>query len=430
MARYNSVIPTTTTTTTSTVAAPRAGEFTKFTGTSYTVTIGDPALYPGETQSFFNAASGTITLSCGGSGVFSGPGSTGTANQTMVAGSRLTIYSDGTNWITTFEGGTPLTATTGVFAGGVSGVTTLAVGGAVTGVTTLSQSGQHSMTGATGLNFVSSSTDDSTSDTTGAATMAGGLAVNKNVTIGKAGNTGKLRLMGSSSGTITFQAAATAGSATYTFPAADAVATGYALTSNGLGTLSWSNVSATVAATTTNASFYPVLSASTTGQLTTANVSSAGLTFNPSTNTLLVDGTVNQLYTEVTVATSRALALTDRDKVVNCTNTSPTNITITISSDSTAAFPVGSKVWIYRSGSGTVTIAADSGVTLNKTGTMGLGEEFYLRKRASNNWVVVDSPTNINLSATTTGSAATVGSTTQVTFASAGGFSSAFTVSS
>jgi hypothetical protein len=428
MARYNSVIPTTTTTTTSTIAAPRAGEFTKFTGTSYTVTIGDPALYPGETQSFFNAASGTITLAASGSGVFSGPGSTGTANQTMVTGSRLTIYSDGTNWITTFEGGTPLTATTGVFAGGVSGVTTLAVGGAVTGVTTLSQSGQHSMTGSTGFNFVGSSTDDSTSDTTGAATMAGGIAVNKNVTIGKAGNTGRLRLMGSTSGTITFQAAATAGSATYTFPAADAVATGYALTSNGLGTLSWSNVSATVTATTTNASFYPVLSASTTGQLTTANVSSTGLSFNPSTNTLLVDGTVNQLYTEVTVSTSRALALTDRDRVVNCTNSSP--ITITISSDSTAAFPVGSRVYLYRSGSGTVTIAADSGVTLNKTGTMGPGEEFYLRKRASNNWVIVDSPTNINLSATTTGSAATVGTTTQVTFATAGGFSSAFTVGS
>jgi hypothetical protein len=266
MARYNTVISSATASTTAAFTSPGAGTFTKLTGSTYTVTIGDPTLFAGLSQTFYNAASGTITLTftTAGGGVFTGPGGSGTTSQTMSTGTTTTLFSDGTNWVTMGAGGGPITATTGAF------------------------SGQVSTTGATGFNIVSSSTDDSTSDITGAATFAGGVAVNKNITIGKAGNTGRLRMMGSTTGTVTFQAAATTTGGTYTFPAADGT-NGYALTTNGSGTLSWSAVGASISDdTSTNAVYYPAILTTTTGNATALKTSSGKFTFNPSTGLLTV----------------------------------------------------------------------------------------------------------------------------------------------
>ena len=266
MARYNTVIPSATASTTAAFTSPGSGAFTKLTGTTYTVTIGDPILFSGQSQTFYNAASGTITLSftTGGGGVFTGPGGSGTTSQTMSTGTTTTLYSDGTNWVTLGSGGGPVTATTGSF------------------------SNQLSTTATTGFNIVSSSTDDSTSNTTGGATFAGGIAVNKNITVGSAGQTGKLRLMGSTSGTVTFQAAATTTGGTYTFPAADGTS-GYALTTNGSGTLSWSSVGASLSDdTSTNATYYPAIVTTTSGSATAIKTSSSKFTFNPSTGLLTV----------------------------------------------------------------------------------------------------------------------------------------------
>lgn len=276
MARYNTVIPSASTTTTASVVAPAAGAFTKFTGTSYTVTIGDPTLYAGQSQTFYNAASGTITLTSGGSGTFRGPGGSTTASQTISTGTTLQVYSDGTNWITLGAGGGPLTATTGTFSGGVSGITTLSASGAVT------------FTGATGIDLAVSSTDDSTTAATGSITTAGGVAVNKSITIGKVGNTGVLRVLGLTSGSFTIQAAATTTGGTYTWPAADATSSGYALVSNGSGTLSWAAAGATIADDSATTTLYPVMSTASSGSLTAAKVSSAKMTFNASTGTLTV----------------------------------------------------------------------------------------------------------------------------------------------
>lgn len=266
MARYNTVITSATASTTAAFTSPGAGTFTKLTGTSYTVTIGDPILFAGLSQTFYNAASGTITLSftTSGGGVFTGPGGSGTTSQTMSTGTTTTLFSDGTNWVTMGAGGGPITATTGAF------------------------SGQVSTTGSTGFNIVSSSTDDSTSASTGAATFAGGVAVNKNITVGSAGQTGKLRFQGSTSGAVTFQAAATTTSGTYTWPAADGTS-GFALTTNASGVLSWSSVGATISDdTSTNSTYYPAFVTATSGSATTVKVSSSKFTFNPSTGLLTV----------------------------------------------------------------------------------------------------------------------------------------------
>ena len=123
MARYNTVVSSTSTTTTASVLAPIAGLFTKFTGTApYTVTIGDPVQYAGQQQVFYNGSNGDITVTFTPSvgGVFIGPASSGTTSQVIPTLTSLTLYSDGTNGVTAFDGGGPLVATTGTFNNTVS----------------------------------------------------------------------------------------------------------------------------------------------------------------------------------------------------------------------------------------------------------------------------------------------------------------------
>lgn len=123
MARYNTVVSSTSTTTTASLLTPSAGLFTKFTGTApYTVTIGDPVPFAGQQQVFYNATSGdiTITFTPISGGIFIGPASSGTTSQVIPASSTLTLYSDGVNWATAFDGGGALVATTGTFNNTVS----------------------------------------------------------------------------------------------------------------------------------------------------------------------------------------------------------------------------------------------------------------------------------------------------------------------
>ena len=279
MARYNTVISSATASTTAAFTSPGSGAFTKLTGTTYTVTIGDPVLFSGQSQTFYNAASGTITLSfsTGGGGVFTGPGGSGSTNQTMPTGTTVTVYSDGTNWVLVGgSGGGPLTATTGSFSSDVTltGATpTLNLNNSNPTITTNSSSSTANIfnTNVTTLNIGAAATTIAIGNNTGTTTLKGTLS-----------------FAGSSSGTVKFVAAAAAGSTTYTWPSADAAASGYSLVSNGSGTLSWSQTSATITATSSASTFYPVIASSTSGSLTTANVVSSGFSFVPSTGTLTV----------------------------------------------------------------------------------------------------------------------------------------------
>lgn len=135
MARYNSIITQATASTSATQTAPTQGLFTELTGSSYTLTIADPSLYTGYSQTFWNNASGVITLASGGSGIFKGPGSSGTSSLAVPVGSTITLFSDGTNWITAFDGGGPLVATT------VTATSTVSLSPSSAGVTISPSSG-------------------------------------------------------------------------------------------------------------------------------------------------------------------------------------------------------------------------------------------------------------------------------------------------
>jgi hypothetical protein len=92
---------------------------------------------------------------------------------------------------------------------------------------------------------------------------------------------------------VAFKAPASiSASVTWTLPAADAGTAGFALVSDGAGTLSWAAAGAVLGSDTSTTTLYPAMSTSSTGNFTAAKVNS-NLTFNGSTNVLSVSGGLN-----------------------------------------------------------------------------------------------------------------------------------------
>jgi len=106
-------------------------------------------------------------------------------------------------------------------------------------------------------------------------------------------------------------------SVTWTLPDADASQNGYALVSNGSGTLSWAAVGPahddeTASATT----YYPVITTTTaSGFLTSSRVSSTKLTFQPSTGTL--SSTIFNETSSITLKENLRPIEDALDKIVN-----------------------------------------------------------------------------------------------------------------
>ena len=94
------------------------------------------------------------------------------------------------------------------------------------------------------------------------------------------------------------------------------------------------------------------------------------------------------LYKESrTVTASSTLAIGDTNRVVAVNAAGAT--TITVPTNATVAFPIGALVGVFNLGSGTVTVAGASGVTVRNAGTVSQFSEISLRKRGTNEWVMV-----------------------------------------
>ena len=92
--------------------------------------------------------------------------------------------------------------------------------------------------------------------------------------------------------------------------------------------------------------------------------------------------TINQQAGAYTVV------LTDRDKLVEVSSAS--GVTLTIPTNSSVAYPVGTSIDILQTGAGQVTIAGAGGVTVNATPGLKLRTQWSsatLFKRAENTWV-------------------------------------------
>lgn len=94
-----------------------------------------------------------------------------------------------------------------------------------------------------------------------------------------------------------------------------------------------------------------------------------------------------RLYLQENLKTANhTLELADLNRVVAMNNSSAA--TVTVPFNTTVNFPIGSVVNVYRAGTGDVTIAAATGVTIRNAGKLyEQYTEVSLRKRAINEWV-------------------------------------------
>ena len=179
MARYNSVLATGSVAGGTSITTPSSGLLTTITG-SGTVTLPNPVLYTGQTQTFYNSTGSAITLATGTSAVFNGPGVGSSTTMTLAAGAVITLVSDGANYIADgWLGGyvvTPnITATGGSINSTPVGATTASSGA----FTTLSASSTTTLAGgsASGV-FTFSSSQSSNAYNNGAVVIStGGLGV-------------------------------------------------------------------------------------------------------------------------------------------------------------------------------------------------------------------------------------------------------------
>jgi hypothetical protein len=81
------------------------------------------------------------------------------------------------------------------------------------------------------------------------------------------------------------------------------------------------------------------------------------------------------------------LALTDAGKVVPMNKTGAATLTVPL--NATVEFPVGAVLYVYNMSSSDVTVAAAGGVTVRNAGDIVQYGQVTLRKRATNEWVMV-----------------------------------------
>jgi hypothetical protein len=126
------------------------------------------------------------------------------------------------------------------------------------------------------------------------------------------------------------------------------------------------------------------------GVLESANAITAtgGVAFSDGTQTK--EGVPSQTTIISKSASYTLSSLTERDDLIEVDSASAT--TITIPTNSVVAFPVGTSIDVLQIGAGQVTIAGDSGVTVNGTPGLKLRTQWSsatLFKRAENTWVVL-----------------------------------------
>jgi hypothetical protein len=97
---------------------------------------------------------------------------------------------------------------------------------------------------------------------------------------------------------------------------------------------------------------------------------------------------VRTLIEETAVRTSDyTIGLADAGKVVPMNKTGTGTLTIPL--NVTVPFPVGTVLYVYNMSADAVTVAAAGGVELRNGGTVAQYAQVTLRKRATNEWVLV-----------------------------------------
>ncbi|HWU22605.1 MAG TPA: hypothetical protein VN088_13815 [Nocardioides sp.] len=97
------------------------------------------------------------------------------------------------------------------------------------------------------------------------------------------------------------------------------------------------------------------------------------------------------ILTATSQTSSYTLALTDAGQLLEMNVASPATVTVTVPANATVAFPVGTVLEIHQYGTGQVTIAPASGVTIRTPSSYTTRAQYStirLRKRATDEWVL------------------------------------------
>jgi hypothetical protein len=164
--------------------------------------------------------------------------------------------------------------------------------------------------------------------------------------------------------------------------------TGLGLTSGTLAQFA-ATTSAQLASTISDETGSGSLVFATSPTLTGVTVSSGGLTVSGGGVTLAAGNVLNAPVVTNAQTASYTLALTDAGRLVEMNSASA--LTLTVAPDSSVNFAVGAQIQLLRVGTGNVTVAAGSGVTVNATPALTLRAQWSgatLTKRAANVWVL------------------------------------------
>ena len=140
-----------------------------------------------------------------------------------------------------------------------------------------------------------------------------------------------------------------------------------------------------LASATAATTYAPLASPTFTGTVT---VAASGVAFTDGTQTK--EGVPSRTPIIQKTAGYTLSVLSERDSLIEVS--SATGVTVTIPTNATTAFPIGSSIDILQTGAGQVTIAGAAGVTVNATPGLKLRTQWStatLMKRATDSWIVV-----------------------------------------
>ena len=167
-------------------------------------------------------------------------------------------------------------------------------------------------------------------------------------------------------------------------------------TLNELATALGNDASFSTTITNALAAKAPLASPALTGTATAVNLTVTGTSNMSANGVQFSDGTQTKVGVPsiTTIAQKTAsytlAALTERDSMIEMNSASAT--TLTVPTNATIAYPVGTSIDILRVGAGAVDVAAAAGVTINATPGLKLRAQWSsatLVKREANTWVLL-----------------------------------------
>ena len=386
MARYNAGAKTLIVNQATTFTYAFTGGLITLTGSSgYNVGLVNPTYCPGLVQNFFNATSGSLTISTA-SGTIKGPALTADTTQTIPTGAVFSLTSDGTNYVLTNDHGGPLLATTAQVNDTLTvstSTTSPVVQGSTTSAGTLTIKSTGSGSKAT-AGVLMTDGIASTTTTTGTLVVTGGVGVSENIRAGGTiyGNLSSSNVALDTTGTINGISigASSRSTGAFTTLGANGAVTIQTTTNNqsytttGAGTI---GISSGTTGTMDNIAIGN--STRSTGKFTTLDANSS-VTLSPSGVgvTISPTGAGNVVISPATAGTIDNMAIGNTTRGAGSFTTLNSNNTVNLTAGGTATNSTTGTLRVTGGAGFTGAIYADGNVTYNRSERVETSTSYYL----------------------------------------------------